>query len=86
MRIIKAYNMPHLHEEVFKQELQHLVDIGVLRPCGPTQWAAGTFIIPKKDKRVRWISDFCEIIFLVKKTTLTCLLRNLYGPAFGRIA
>eukprot|EP00957_Ditylum_brightwellii_P025244 1911040-Ditylum_brightwellii.AAC.1 len=39
------------NEASFKRELQHLVEIGVLKPCGPTQWATGTFIIPKKDGR-----------------------------------
>jgi hypothetical protein len=30
----------------------------VLEPTGRAEWIAGTFIIPKKDSRVRWISDF----------------------------
>ena len=44
--------------DVFKEELDRLVSIGVLEPTGRAEWIAGTFIIPKKDSKVRWISDF----------------------------
>ena len=54
----KAYAVPHIHETIFKKELQRLVEIEVLERCGASEWAAGTFIIPKKDGRVRWITDF----------------------------
>lgn len=54
----KAYAVPHIHQQVFKDELQRLCEIKVLERCGRSEWAAGTFIIPKKDGRVRWVSDF----------------------------
>ena len=50
-----------MHLPVFKNELQHLVNEGVLRRAGATHWAAGTFIIPKADQTVRWISDFRKL-------------------------
>eukprot|EP00957_Ditylum_brightwellii_P123154 9390101-Ditylum_brightwellii.AAC.1 len=63
----KAYLVPHGHLEVFKQELLHLVAIGVLQPCGPTGWTVSTFIIPNKDGHVHWISDFCELNWVFKQ-------------------
>ena len=57
----KPYAVPHLHLETFKKELDRLVQIGVLSPTGATEWAAGTFIVPKKDGRVRWVSDFRQL-------------------------
>ena len=42
----------------FKDECDRLCEVGVLEPTGAKEWAAGTFITPKKDGRVRWVSDF----------------------------
>ena len=38
--------------------LDRLVAIGVLTKINCSEWAAPNFIIPKKDGRVRFISDF----------------------------
>jgi len=41
-----------------KAEVERLVKIGVLKKVNRSEWAAPTFIIPKKDGSVRCISDF----------------------------
>ena len=48
-----------MHREVFKAELHHLIDENVLQRIYRSEWSFSTFLIPKKDGRVRWISDFC---------------------------
>jgi hypothetical protein len=54
----RHYPVPRIHEQTFKDELERLIEIGVLEPCGRSEWAAPTFIIPKKDNTARFVSDF----------------------------
>ena len=56
--VSRAYPIPRTQLNTFKKELDRLVEIGVLEKQGRSAWQSGTFIIPKKDERVRWISDF----------------------------
>ena len=56
--VSRAYPIPKSQLQIFKAELHRLAKIGILECQGRSIWAAGTFIIPKKDGRVCWISDF----------------------------
>ena len=57
----RAYNIPRCHVQTLKSEVERLVQIGVLKKVNRSEWAAPTFIIPKKDGSVRFISDFREL-------------------------
>jgi Reverse transcriptase (RNA-dependent DNA polymerase) len=50
-----ADTVPERHKRIFKQELDCLIQEGVLEPGTQSAWIAGTFIIPKKDGCVRWV-------------------------------
>ena len=71
----RAYTVPINHREVFKAELDQLVNIIVLEEASRSEWIAGNFIIPKKllpgedVSRVRWISDFRGLNQCLKRKT-----------------
>ena len=63
----RPYPVAQAHMDVFKQELDRLVEIGVLSPCGPAKFLSPSFIIPKKDGRVRWITDFRKLNSMISR-------------------
>ena len=56
-----AYPIPRSQLLVFKNEFDHLVNIGVMECAKCSEWIAGTFIVPKKDSCVWGITDFCGL-------------------------
>jgi len=63
----KPFPVARVHEEVFKDELRNLCNDGVLERTGATEHAYPTFIIPKKDGRVRWVSDFRKLNLMLRR-------------------
>jgi hypothetical protein len=83
----RPYAIPRIHLAAFKKELDRLVEIGVLSPTGASEWGSPTFITPKKDNTVRWVSDLCELnkVVLRKQYPLpiiTEVLRKHHGYKF----
>ena len=64
----RPYAVPKIHELTLKAEIDRLVRAGILRKVNRSEWAAPTFIIPKKDGTVRFISDFCKLNKKIRRT------------------
>ena len=70
----RAYPIPKIHEQTLRTELERLCSIGVLQKVNRSDWVALTFIIPKKNGTVRFISDFRELNKRIKRKPFPCLL------------
>ena len=57
----RPFPIPRCHADTLKMEVERLVEIGVLKKVNRSEWAAPSFIIPKKDGTVRFINDFREL-------------------------
>ena len=64
----RALPIPDICLEYFKKYLDILVTIGVMTKINRSEWAAPSFIIPKKYGWVRFISDFWWLNKQVKHT------------------
>jgi len=63
----RAYPVHCIHLETFYKELNHLVELGVIKPQGVSKWASPSFINPKKDGIVCWISDLRQLNKEIKR-------------------
>ena len=54
----RAFPLPWCHMETLKVEVQRLCELGVLKRVNHSQWSGPTFVIPKKNKTVHFISNF----------------------------
>ena len=61
------FPVPQVHEATLRKEVDRLVMLGVLERDNSSEWAAPTFIIPKKNKTVRFLSDFRKLNSMLKR-------------------
>jgi hypothetical protein len=84
----QPFPVPKIHELTLKSELDHFCELNVLKQVNRSQWGAPTFIIPKKDDTVRFISDFHKLNKRIKRQPylipkIQNLLLNLEGFKYG---
>ena len=63
----KPFPVPKAYEQTLKEEVNRLCAFGVLKKVNHSEWAAPSFIIPKKDGSVRFINDFRELNKRIKR-------------------
>ena len=84
----RAYPIPHIHKVTLKKEVERLCKLGVLKRQPESEWASNTFIIPKKNKTVRFVSDFREVNKLLIRTPypipkISDVLQDLEGFTYA---
>ena len=84
----RAFPTPRIHKETLRKEVDRLVELGVLKWQGESEWAAPSFIIPKKNQTVRFISDFRELNKRLKRKPfpipkITTVLQELEGFTYA---
>ncbi|MFM8622678.1 MAG: pol polyprotein, partial [Holophagaceae bacterium] len=63
----RPYPIPKVHELPTRKEVDRLVKLGVLEVCTDSEWGAPSFIIPKKNHTVRFLSDFRKLNSMLKR-------------------
>jgi hypothetical protein len=57
----RAFPVPKIYKDAIIKEVERLCKLGVLERQSASEWASPSFIIPKKDKTVHFLSDFWEV-------------------------
>jgi hypothetical protein len=57
----RAFSVPKIHIDVLIKEVERLCKLGVLERQHYSEWASPSFIVPKKNNTVRFLSNFWEI-------------------------
>jgi hypothetical protein len=57
----KPYQVPRLLLPLLKKEVKRLCEIGVLCKTNNSEWAAQGFAVPKKNKQIQFVTNFCML-------------------------
>ncbi len=84
----RAFPVPKIHKDIIMKEVERLCQLGVLERQPASEWASPSFIIPKKDKTVRFLSDIWEVNKrLVRKPfqipKISMVLQEIEGSSYA---
>jgi hypothetical protein len=79
----RAYPIPHIHKETVRREVERLCREGVLAKDSNSKWAAPTFIIPKQEGTVCFVTDFRQLNKAIKRKSL--FLFQIFKISFERL-
>jgi hypothetical protein len=57
----QAFPVLKIHKVTVIKEVERLCELGVVERQPASEWALPSFIIPKKDRTVCFLSNFCEV-------------------------
>jgi hypothetical protein len=84
----QVFPVPKIYKDTIKKEVERLCELGVLERQPASEWASPSFIIPKKDKSVCFLSDFWEVNkrlvrtpFLIPK--ISTVLQEIEGFSYA---
>ena len=63
----RPYPVPHSQEQKLKEEVQRLVDFGVLRKVNRSEWGSPMFTIVKPDNSLRSLADLRDLNKRIKR-------------------
>jgi hypothetical protein len=83
-----AFPIPKIHSETIKKEVKRLVELGVLKKQPTSEWASPSFIQPKKNGTVRFLTDFRKVNELLVRMPfplpkISTVLQELEGFTFA---
>jgi transposase InsO family protein len=84
----RAFPIPQCYDKTTRKEMARLTDIGVFKKAHDSEWAAPTFIQPKKTGDVRILTDFRQLNKYLKRKPfplpkISDLLQKLEGFSFA---
>jgi hypothetical protein len=84
----RAFTIPMIHKETLIKEVDRLVKLGVLERQPALEWASPSYIIPKENKTVRFLSNVRKVNKRLTRTPfpipkISTVLQELEGFTFA---